>query len=166
MSKRPVVKHQNTHKGIPTYGTWRTMLERCYYTWSAGWHSHGAKGIKVCRRWWSYENFIADMGERPEGMTLDRINGHKGYNPNNCRWATDSVQSSNTRNNRKSKYVGVYYRETHKIPWYGEMTVRGKRYIVKAMSENEAHQKLTRIKESLRFNDPTIWRTKAPISKG
>lgn len=83
----------------PTYGTWRGMLERCSNPNNRHWHIYGAKGITVCQRWQKFENFLADMGERPEGKTLDRIDNSKGYNVDNCRWATSSEQSRNTERN-------------------------------------------------------------------
>lgn len=58
---------------------------------------YGRKGIAVCDRWVSFENFLADMGERPDGTTIDRIDSEKGYEPGNCRWATPDVQFSNKR---------------------------------------------------------------------
>lgn len=62
---------------------------------------YGGRGITVCIRWLNYLNFLADMGERPLGMTLDRINNNGSYELGNCRWATRKQQQANRRNSRK-----------------------------------------------------------------
>lgn len=80
-----------------TYCTWRKMLARCYDPDSYGFHWYGARGIKVCERWLIFDNFLADMGERPEGMTLDRKETNGDYEPDNCRWATRQQQLANRR---------------------------------------------------------------------
>ena len=82
----------------PTYGSWQAMKDRCLHPHRAEFKWYGAKGVTVCERWLnSFENFLADMGERPEGMTLDRINPFGNYDPDNCRWANADTQSKNTR---------------------------------------------------------------------
>lgn len=79
-----------------TYTTWEAMNMRCNnpnYEW---YYMYGGRGIKVCERWRKFENFLEDMGERPEGRTLDRIDGNLGYYKANCRWATPQEQTDNT----------------------------------------------------------------------
>jgi len=76
--------------GSPTYRTWTSMK------WRAG-VAKGYEHVKVCERWESFENFLSDMGERPEGMTLDRIDPAGNYELSNCRWASKSEQSINRR---------------------------------------------------------------------
>jgi hypothetical protein len=83
-----------------TYESWRGMRARCQYPKSNTYRYYGAKGIRVCDRWQSFANFLADMGERPEGMTLDRVNIDGDYEPGNCRWATPLEQTHNRRNSR------------------------------------------------------------------
>lgn len=74
------------------------MLKRCYDPRSNGYERWGGRGIAVCDSWReSFANFLADMGERPEGMTLDRIDNDRNYEPDNCRWATWSEQRRNQR---------------------------------------------------------------------
>jgi hypothetical protein len=87
--------HYNGRKKSPTYHSWAKMLERCRQPNRDGAAYYQAKGITACDRWLKFENFLADMGERPEGMTLDRIDNSKGYEPSNCRWATHADQIRN-----------------------------------------------------------------------
>lgn len=82
-------------KGTKTYSTWMAMRDRCRYPNYKDYKYYGGKGIKVCERWNSFENFLTDMGERPEGLTLDRIDSNGDYEPGNCRWATWAEQRAN-----------------------------------------------------------------------
>lgn len=89
--------------GTSTHNIWATMLARCNDPNRANYHYWGGRGITVCDRWLTFENFLADMGERPEGMTIDRIDNGGNYEPGNCRWATQSQQNFNKRPTRMSK---------------------------------------------------------------
>ena len=92
----------------PTYKSWRSMRDRCLNANHSSFGRYGARGIRVCERWHAFENFLADMGERPAGKTLDRYpNGDGNYEPGNCRWATPSLQNHNRRMPGKSAYRGV-----------------------------------------------------------
>lgn len=85
-----------------TYNTWQTMIQRCHNPNHTSYYLFGARGITVCKRWReSFINFYKDMGERPEGRTLDRIDPNKSYGPRNCRWATPTEQMHNRRDNVK-----------------------------------------------------------------
>jgi hypothetical protein len=82
--------------GSPTYRSWQHMKIRCADPNAGGYARYGGRGITVCARWReSFENFLADMGERPENTTIDRVDNDRGYEPGNCRWATRLEQSRN-----------------------------------------------------------------------
>lgn len=82
------------------------MLERCGNPNCETYKYYGGRGISVCARWKTFENFYADMGDRPKGMSIERIDNNGNYEPGNCRWATQFEQVRNSRNNRRVTYAG------------------------------------------------------------
>lgn len=80
-----------------TYHIWYGMLERCRNPKCISWPHYGGRGITVCDQWQTFENFYADMGPRPAGTSIDRIDGNRGYEPGNVRWATELEQQRNRR---------------------------------------------------------------------
>ncbi len=90
-----------------TYSTWRSMRERCLSETNKSFHRYGGRGITVCDRWVkNFKTFVLDMGEKPTGMSLERINNDKGYSPDNCRWATKREQDRNKSTNRFIEHNG------------------------------------------------------------
>jgi hypothetical protein len=90
-----------------TFKSWESMLQRCTNPNAPDYHRYGAKGITVCSRWTAFVEFFADMGERPEGKTLDRKDNKKGYFPENCKWSTPSEQQRNKSNSHFLTYEGT-----------------------------------------------------------
>lgn len=90
----------------PTWNSWISMIQRCRDKNCANYARYGASGITVCDKWMTFENFLSDMGERADGMSIDRIDGTKGYEPGNCRWATSKQQARNMKTNRLLEFRG------------------------------------------------------------
>lgn len=100
-----------------TYAIWMAMNNRCRNRKSSDYRYYGARGIVVCERWKSFENFLADMGERPGRMEIDRINNDGNYEPGNCRWTDRKTQNRNSRHarmltfNEKTQCVSAWAEE-------------------------------------------------------
>jgi len=89
--------HKSRRKQTATYRSWSSMLTRCLNSKSDNYKHYGGRGITICDRWRNFADFLADMGERPLGTSLDRIDPNGNYEPDNARWWPQSAQSQNTR---------------------------------------------------------------------
>ena len=103
-----VRRHGFSRTGV--YKSWNAMMQRCLNPKNHAYSRYGGSGITVCKRWLKIENFIADMGQRPAGKTLERIDNDRGYSPKNCIWTTQEDQMNNTSYNRFFEYGGKVYR--------------------------------------------------------
>ena len=111
----------------PLWGCYNQMIARCYNEDNPAYHNYGARGITVCDRWLeSFFNFEADMGERPNGMSLERKDNNLGYSPENCIWETKSRQQFNQRMdpNNTSGRTGVYWRKDRET-WSVQIDYQG-----------------------------------------
>jgi hypothetical protein len=89
--------HASTYNNSKTYISWRALRQRCLNPNHQKYKNYGGKGITVHETWNKFVNFLSDMGERPEGTTIDRIDRDGNYEPSNCRWADASTQNKNRR---------------------------------------------------------------------
>lgn len=103
-----VSSRDRTHgqSNSPTWTTWHSMHLRCGNPNATGYQNYGGRGIRICKRWASFESFLADMGYRPSGTSLDRVDVNGNYDPDNCRWATRKQQGENRRGLRIVEYEG------------------------------------------------------------
>jgi len=115
-------------KLIPGYYSWFNMKQRCFNPNRNNYYRYGGRGITVCERWSSFDDFFADMGVRPQGLTLNRIDTNGNYTPDNCEWATVRHQSRNIRTSRinnTSGYKGVSWLK-HSGKWRATIRLNGK----------------------------------------
>lgn len=100
--------HGNARRGMRSraYGIWSGMLARCGIESATGFARYGGAGVLVCERWHTFTNFLADMGDPPDGMSIDRIKNELGYELGNCRWATSQTQNENRRSVRWIEFDG------------------------------------------------------------
>lgn len=121
-------KHGHAEQGIsPTYHSWAGMKARCTNPNHQAWLDYGGRGITIDPRWENFANFLEDMGEKPKGLSLDRIDNDKGYFKQNCRWATREVQNTNQRmrKDNTSGLKGVSY-NSYRMKWCSYFCKQGK----------------------------------------
>lgn len=132
-------RERATHgmSGTPTWVTWNQMWQRCTNQNMPNYRYYGARGITISWRWNSFQNFLADMGERPEGHTLDRKDPNGNYEPGNCRWVTPKQQANGRRNCRIVTYNGL----SLNVRQWSERTGLSHNIILKRLSRGWSPQK-------------------------
>lgn len=104
LQKEKITKHGNCN--TPSYYAWVGMLQRCTNKKSRAYGNYGGRGITVCDKWINFKGFYEDMGEKPEGLSLDRKNNNGNYCKDNCKWSTPKEQANNRRSNINITYKG------------------------------------------------------------
>lgn len=140
----------------PTYRSWNSMISRCVRRYDDKRKQKYYGSINVCKRWLKFENFLFDMGIRPDGTTLDRINTKEDYTPRNCKWSTRSRQNINSemKNKKTSKYKGVSWHKGHGN-WSAQISINGKdMWIGSFLSEKKAFDAYKTIFKEWHGHDP------------
>lgn len=154
--KNPAYTHGGRTINRPEYNSWRAMIDRCNNPKNVHYHLYGGRGITICDRWQKpaatgFINFLEDMGKKPfPKMSIDRINNDKGYEPSNCRWASQSEQMLNSSKAKRYAIDGFYMTLKQHVERLGDRSVS---FVYKKMYEglsiedalhvkNEGHEKV------------------------
>lgn len=126
------IKRATSHgmKGTKIYTTWKNIRNRCHNKNNPQYHNYGGRGIKICERWNNFQNFYDDMGDIPEGKSIDRIDNDGDYSPDNCKWSTYQEQAENKGKYRNSKTGITGVTITHQGFYRSYIDIKGKRYFL------------------------------------
>ncbi len=158
-------KYPRTINGkiTPTYRAYRDMHNRCYYKLHNRYSRYGGRGIIVCDRWLqSYDDFVDDLGQRPLGLQLDRVNNDGNYEPSNCRWASASDQALNRSTTRVISFNGVTksireWSDTTGIPYATlERRINSSRSTIESALTSPVRHLKTQGPKLITFNDKTL----------
>ena len=134
-------RHGQSREGKRTseYNCWIAMKQRCFNPNNKFYYNYGGRGISVCERWIKFENFFTDMGKRPKGLTIERIDNNGNYEPANCCWSTRKEQQNNRRTNVMLNFLGkmITLKRLAELSNIHKSTLRH-RIIVMGLSPEEA----------------------------
>ena len=157
---RKEIKSTNPLRKTPTYNSWDNMIGRCYRPSQPDYDSYGGRGIEVCSRWReSFNNFVTDMGVRPDGTSIDRKNVDGNYEPGNCQWSTNKEQQNNKRNSIRVPYNNelLTIEEVSNITGIPQTTIRNR--ISKGISSDRWLDNTNEIQKNIRNSIVLAYKT-------